>query len=172
MRGRGLLLVLLAFPVCSALIVVIALRAVDMLATGEPISGADLAGGVAFGGGALVVLAVSLVAVWRVRQHPAWRVYLALLMVGLIVGMSAGMMFGLQIAARQNERTMAHVESLCARFELRPDDCAERARACIYEVRAAPPVAERGLARDVEIDPRAPSDLRGQAEWACLTATE
>lgn len=172
MKGRGLLLVLLAFPVCSALIIVIALRAVDMAATGEPMSAADIAGGIVFGGGSLLVLGISLAAVWRARQHPAWRVYLALLMVGLIVGLSAGMMFGLQIAAQQNEHMMARVDALCARFEVRPENCADRARACIYEVRAAPPAIERGMGAGVEVDPRAPSDPRGAAEWACLVAPE
>lgn len=168
MVGRGVLLVLLATPFCAAILVVIALLAVDMTATGEPISGGDVAGGVVFGGLALAMLAISLRAAWRARGSALWRVYLALLMAGLIVGLGGGMTFALQIITQKNEHTMQHVESLCARFEVRPDGCEDRARACIYEVRASPPRAERGLSRDVEVDPRAPSDLRGQAEWACI----
>ncbi|MDQ3033277.1 MAG: hypothetical protein M3Y87_12735 [Myxococcota bacterium] len=168
MRGRGLVLVLLAAPVCAAIVVVVALLAVDMSATGEPISGRDVAGGLVFGGLALAVLAISFRAAWRARQHPGWRVYRALLMAGMIVGLGGGGIFGLQIITTKNARTMARVESLCARFEVRPERCEQHARACLFEVRADPPRAERGVTSEPELDPRAPSDPRSQAEWACL----
>lgn len=165
---RGLLMVVLATPVCAGVVALLPLVGADMLATGEPIAPLDLIGGTIFVVGALAMLGISLRAVWRARANVAWRIYLAMLVVGVIVGLGAGTTLGLRIALEKSEDMAQIAGDLCDRFDERPDGCEERARACVYEVRQSPPVAERGVRHDLTIDPRAPEDPRGRAEWACL----
>lgn len=165
--ARGLLLVLLATPVCAAVCAMVAVASVDVFVTGEPYTGAEFGSAVVFFFGPLILVGLAIFLTLRSKERRP--VMAAILAVTSIAGAGAGGWFGWNIVQEKHASMDAHVAEACGWLAEPPEGCAEHARACIYGAREHPEEVGRGLNEfedDVpEVVPQTPHD---RAVYRCL----
>jgi hypothetical protein len=172
-RIRGLVLVVGASFVLAALVTTICVKMAGDLAGGVGVQSGDFTTLGIGGLGAAAVLGISGRALWRERASIGWRIYGALIVLVVLVGIGFGAVFGARISNEHVEYVHGRAIETCTAFALvHPDrmaDCETRAITCRADVHAAPPVVERGLhAGDAPGASREPTDPEERALWACL----
>ncbi len=163
-------MLLVATPVCAAVVAMIAVLSIDVLLSGAPYSTGDAVGAVVFSNGCAAVVFMGLAITFKHRDAWAHRIIGSLLVAGTVLGTVGGLYGGWSIMMDQHEELSWQMHRACEtaqRDGLTIADCPERARECIYEVRENPPEGQRGLAPP-PTDPGRPVDLRGGAIDDCL----
>ncbi|GAB5545099.1 MAG: hypothetical protein RLO52_12095 [Sandaracinaceae bacterium] len=160
------LLVLVAVPVCAALVVSIGVLSVYTLAVGDPVSAGEAAQAAIFFFGPLAVVGYSIYA--TTRAETSRPVLASLLVFGGVAGAAAGGWFGWGIVVEKRASMAARVLEACSWGDFA--DCEARAEGCVRAVGSVELPVHRGLdASDrVEYPDPVPNTPEGHALYRCL----
>lgn len=171
--ARGLILVVGAAFVLSAVSAMVVVMIASDLANGLPLDTSNFGVLGLFGGGGAIVLGITGRSVWRERRSVGWAAYGAIVASAAIAGVVGGAMLGARTAGDHVAYVRGRARETCAAFvavhPMPEPECETREMACEAEVRAHPPVVARGLGGVTPpVDPGAPTDPRARAVWECL----
>jgi len=164
--GRGLLIVLLATPVCAAVATMVGLASADVLLTGEPFTWRDAAQALIFFFGPLLVVGYSIYA--TTRSTTSRPLLASMLVIGGLAGVGFGGWFGWGIVHNKHAFTASRVAEACSWVDV--PECETRAIECIHSVDGTPIVVARGMgnADDQEDLPGVPRTPKARAIYRCL----